>query len=81
LIYPNPTSDVVNIKFTNNFKPFETLRLTITDILGNKLRILEFKKEDKIQFSFLEMNFVAGIYFCKIETQNQGFIKCLIYRP
>lgn len=81
LLFPNPTNEVVNIKFSENYKPQGAISITITDILGNKLKVLDFNKETKIQISMLEMNFNAGIYFFKIETQNEVVIKRLFYRP
>lgn len=62
-VYPNPTSNIININIKNNLK-IEAIQ--ITDING---RIIKETKETTNSINTSELN--TGIYFLKITT-NQG---------
>ncbi len=75
-IFPNPTNDVLNIKFTNKIN--SNVNLTITNILGE---IIKQSKYDKIPDKRLKLdlfNFKNGIYFINIQTYNGVITKTLI---
>jgi hypothetical protein len=63
-IYPNPVSDIINIKSNQTTNTIE-----IFDALGNLL--IESKIEDQIDVSSLQ----PGVYFLKTENEVHKFIK------
>ncbi len=70
-IYPNPASDIINIKSSLSVEYIE-----IYDVLGNKTNIYNMNySENNIQ---LEINDLSkGIYFLRIKTENKIFEKKL----
>lgn len=69
-IYPNPTSQILNI-YIHNIKEFEEIIISIFDINGRKLNI----QKKNIRNSFFEegldvSNFNRGVYFVEIKDYN-----------
>ena len=61
-IYPNPTSDYLNINTSENIKA-----VTVFDFLGKQIISKNtFSNQEKIDLS----NYNSGIYFVKIESEN-----------
>ena len=73
-LYPNPTKDIVQIYFENNFKDTE---ITIFNNLGQKIW---FENTNKSFYSskFDFFNYEKGIYFIEIKNQSNKIIKKLI---
>ncbi len=67
-IYPNPTLDFVNINSTETIVDIE-----VVDISGRRIEFIEEinNKEFKLNIS----NFVTGIYFLRISTNQQTYIQ------
>lgn len=70
-LYPNPTSDTIYIKSTNEI---DFKRITLTNVLGQVL--FEKKSVNKIDLSY----FKKGIYFIKIEDDNGNQISYKIIK-
>ena len=65
-IYPNPTTDIINIKSKNNVA---INNVQITDINGRVVNEVNLKSEANTQINISELT--AGVYFLKITT-DQG---------
>jgi len=68
-IYPNPTTGVLNIKFTQNEDDFE---ITIYNQLGETI----LKSENQAQIDLTKNG--IGIYFVSVHTKNQVFTRKII---
>ncbi|MBL4655088.1 MAG: PKD domain-containing protein, partial [Bacteroidia bacterium] len=74
-IYPNPSSGVVNIKFEN--KSTEKLLYAVYNSLGQKILI---EKEISSLENIIQLDMSSepkGIYYLKLETDNETVIKKL----
>ncbi len=78
-LYPNPTTELVNLKFSQDLPSGDIVKITLTEILGNQIKTFELKNELESRFSMIEFN--AGIYLLKIETQHAVFIKKILFKP
>ena len=67
-IYPNPTTGIVTIDFTN-FANFGKVEIKITDISGKTIK--NFQNDSFSNFQIDITNQPPGIYFLKIETGNK----------
>ena len=67
-IYPNPFKNTINVSLN---RPVLSLRIEITDVLGRIVTVLsknsEIKSTEQIDLSMLSL----GLYFVKIQTDNQ----------
>jgi hypothetical protein len=72
IIYPNPFSDILNLKFENNTS---SKKITLLDISGKV--IFEINTSQN-QLNFPASTIPSGIYILKIETRNQSYSKKLI---
>ena len=68
-VYPNPTSDIVNIKIDTEF---ETAKLELYNLQGQKLIQKEIT-EQKFELDISKLN--AGIYKLRISTSNSSETK------
>jgi len=82
-IFPNPTSDLLNIEF---YLPSETfVNIDIYDITGRKVaNIIDNEQLNGNQniewnFSSSDYNFQNGIYFINIVSENQNIYEKIIY--
>jgi len=76
-IYPNPSRDVFNIKFTSNSRQYFVVRFV--NLIGEYLledRLDDFIGEYTKQIDLT--NKTKGIYFLEIETENGVITKKLI---
>ena len=64
-LYPNPTSDQINVK-----SEYEILNLSITDIMGNRVKLIPNTKQKNLQIDISDLS--DGHYNIKIETK--GFV-------
>lgn len=69
IIYPNPTSDVLNIQIDN---PSEEITLTLFDELGRIVQMT--KNETSIHIAHMK----NGYYLLKIQTKEQVIVKRVI---
>jgi hypothetical protein len=72
IIYPNPFSDILNLKFENYTS---SKKITLLDISGKV--IFEINTSQN-QLIFPASTIPSGIYILKIETRNQSYSKKLI---
>src|SRR5690554_3207490 len=75
-IYPNPTNDIVNLKFTKTNQP-HTIKLS--DSLGRILRTAT-QMNNENSFSWNVSELAQGVYFITIESENITEITKLIIR-
>lgn len=69
LVYPNPTDDYLNIELPNG-KPYKSLQLVISDLLGKIVMKREIANaQNTMQLSV--RNFEKGLYNCQIILDNQ----------
>ncbi len=74
LIYPNPTSGIVNINLTG-LEDLSGLSLQITDVSGKIIKqLLVNSKELSVDLS----EFESGVYFLRIQTENSIFVEKII---
>jgi len=69
-VYPNPTKDTFTIKSTMQ----SGLMVTIIDIFGHELKRLKGDNELLVDCSAIQ----TGVYFIRIETNNQTITKSII---
>jgi hypothetical protein len=73
-IYPNPASDIINIKTS-----FSVEYIEIYDVLGNKTNICHINySENNIQLVINDLS--KGIYFLRIQAENKVFSQKLIIK-
>jgi Secretion system C-terminal sorting domain/ASPIC and UnbV/FG-GAP-like repeat len=71
ILYPNPTSGIVNIKSLVN----QDFSLIIFDTLGREISSKEYKRNSVV----INVNDLSkGVYFFKISTQEREFIKKIV---
>ncbi len=76
-IYPNPSNGI----FTINMKTFEKqYKMSITDITGRIIYSSLFKTEKILKKQIDLSNQKKGLYFLKINTENQTFTEKIIVR-
>lgn len=71
-VYPNPTSDILNIKMENP----SLINLSIFDIYGKK--VCEKTKVTQTEVQLSTSNFSQGVYFLNIEVEGKEFVKKFI---
>ncbi|MGL2963956.1 T9SS type A sorting domain-containing protein [Flavobacterium sp. RSB2_4_14] len=76
-IYPNPTKDVVNIKYSIENGALVTLR--VTNIQGQVIQEIKMEKLNGIQVDTINLsNQSSGIYFLTIQNEKGSFISKII---
>ncbi|MFK5878124.1 MAG: T9SS type A sorting domain-containing protein [Flavobacteriaceae bacterium] len=75
-IFPNPASNVVNIKFINTLG--EDLTVTVYDIQGKLVLIEKISNSTEAQLDMSQLE--GGFYFVKLKTGDQETIKKLILK-
>lgn len=75
-IYPNPTSNIVNVDVTVDRK--ESITLLVTDIAGKKVIKQQFTSDSKIRFDM--STFASGVYFVSIESPSLKAVRKLVKR-
>jgi hypothetical protein len=71
-IFPNPTSDILNIKMENQ----ASAQLTIFDIYGKK--VLEKMEVNQNEIQLSTSSFSQGVYFLKMEMEGKELVKKFI---
>ena len=69
VVYPNPSSDIFNIKMSN-ISDFE---VSVIDITG-KLLFKDLNSNKSSNYSLDMTNFSSGVYFLQIESKNRSKI-------
>ncbi len=67
-VYPTPTNGPVNIKITNASGP---VTAEVFDMLGNLVNNIRLEKKNKGLYTIDLSDLSKGLYFVKIQTQNQ----------
>lgn len=73
IVYPNPTSDVINIKLSNN-RIINAKQLTLVNTLGQVVMQKKVERENRL----LQINvnhLPKGLYFLSIESEKSTLIK------
>ena len=79
--FPNPTTDIVNISF--NSKTKETGTIKVYNSTGKLISILysgTFENSINTSFNFAESKLKTGVYFVLVQSQNEQYIKKIIYK-
>jgi hypothetical protein len=71
-VFPNPTSDILNIKMENQ----ASAQLTIFDIYGKK--VLEKMEVNQSEIQLSTSSFSQGVYFLRIEMEGKELVKKFI---
>ena len=77
IVYPNPSSDIVNIKFISNID--SRIRIDIIDVNGRFIATIyqgDYKKDHTFQW----MSHHKGVYFCRLITENRIISKPIIIK-
>ncbi|TNF41711.1 MAG: T9SS type A sorting domain-containing protein [Bacteroidetes bacterium] len=74
ILYPNPFSDMLNIRVENKDLAFETFKIEIFDLLGNSVKQLVMNSyNSKIQFTVSDLS--RGIYMIHLFPKNKTEVK------
>jgi len=77
VLYPNPATDVVNLKIDNNY--FGEATVEIYDITGKLVLKTQFEKNDTVVNAPIQIsNFAKGMYVVKLTINNKQTVKRLI---
>jgi len=70
LVYPNPTSDIVNFKFNSPIP--EQLKIELYDVIGRKIRVTNFQQNYEIKEVQMNLfNLASGMYFYRVVIGNE----------
>jgi hypothetical protein len=78
VVYPNPTADVIQIRFENDITN-DPLKIRLYNIEGEL--IYETKAYSDSMIELNRLGFKAGIYFIELELANRLETKKVIYTP
>ena len=71
-IYPNPTSDLVNVQLTINNEQLEEASIQVFDIYGRLLNIVETGRAPSPQTTQIDLSqYAKGVYFVKAVSQGK----------
>lgn len=80
-VFPNPVSDVMEIRYTNSSAG--NVRISISDILGRELKILDsgYKDagENSLKFDMSNKGLNPGVYFINVDTNGEKSQQKIIY--
>ncbi|MBI4648298.1 MAG: T9SS type A sorting domain-containing protein [Bacteroidia bacterium] len=76
-IYPNPSSNYVNLEFENSNKEYEDVIVEIVNPMGQILYVGNLKKSTHTQIIDVS-SYNKGIYFCKLQSGKDFEIKKLL---
>jgi WD40 repeat protein len=73
IIYPNPTHDVIQLKFSLDAPQPTTIN--VLDLLGNNLKTIEDKMLEQGEhiFTIDLTNFSSGVYYLQVRAGNRLF--------
>lgn len=77
-LYPNPASSFVEISLNDAVNTDVTV--TISDILGNKIKTVVFKPGEEMKLEFADLDLKNGMYLIKVEVGDAIFLKRLVIK-
>lgn len=77
-LYPNPADKFVKVNFSE--LPADDIRISISDILGNRIETLNFKASESVLIDLESLHLSAGMYLIRIETGAQLYSKKLLVK-
>ncbi|MBL7837538.1 MAG: T9SS type A sorting domain-containing protein [Bacteroidetes bacterium] len=77
-LYPNPASSFVEISL-NDVNHGDVV-VSISDILGNKIKTVTFKSGEAMRLEFSDLDLKNGIYLIKVEVDSEIFLKRLVIK-
>jgi subtilisin family serine protease len=72
-LYPNPTNNFLNIVCNESLG--ESVTVEITDASGKLIASLPFKNNNAQNISINMSHLSAGVYFCKVSSNNYSYVK------
>jgi hypothetical protein len=74
IVYPNPVSDILNINFELNKST--TSKIEILDLSGKQVTVIADENlKGMVSKQINTTEFKSGIYFVKIQTENETVTK------
>lgn len=71
-LYPNPTSDLVNVKLTMNNEQLEGVEIQLFDVYGRLLNIVETGRAPSSQTTQIDLSrYAKGVYFVKAVSEGK----------
>ena len=71
-IYPNPTSNIVNVQFTMNNVQFGGMKLHLCDAYGRLLDVIMANNDSPLQTAQIDLSrYAKGVYFLKAVTDGK----------
>lgn len=67
-VYPNPTTSVINVQFTINNVPAETMEIWLYDAYGKLLNVVAANNDETVQIDL--SRFAPGVYFIKAVAEG-----------
>lgn len=72
LVYPNPTSDVVNVQLTMNNEQSEGMSILVFDVYGRLLNVVETGRAPSLQTVQIDMSqYAQGVYFVNVVSEGK----------
>lgn len=71
-LYPNPTSDLVNVQLTMNNEQLEGVEIQLFDVYGRLLNIVETGRAPSSQTTQIDLSrYAKGVYFVKAVSEGK----------
>jgi hypothetical protein len=71
-LYPNPTSDLVNVQLTINNEQLEGIEIQLFDVYGRLLDIVETGHAPSPQTTQIDLSrYAQGVYFVKAVSEGK----------
>ena len=72
MIYPNPTSDLVNVQLTINNEQLEGIDIQLFDVYGRLLDIVETGRAPSSKTAQIDLSrYAQGVYFVKAVSEGK----------
>jgi len=76
-VYPNPSNSTINIKFVTNTNT--NTKIELYNVLGEVVKSIDLGKQSGTIFQTIDLNnFSSGVYFIKVQNNNQILSKKII---
>ena len=71
-VYPNPTSDLVNVQLTMNNEQLDGVEIQLFDVYGRLLNIVETGRAPSSQTTQIDLSrYAKGVYFVKAVSEGK----------